>query len=1661
MAIQYVGSNIGTKAGSTSGTTTLSLTALTGGISSSAAIGDLVIAVFATGSTANRTLSITTGYTTVNTERYSIGATYDTNLLVAYKFLTAADTTVTFGPTGNNADAGAYAVHVFRGVDSTAQPPDGDFYFGWNGLDGANTGRPSFSTSFFNPAYPAESTLYVVGAGAAATGAVFTQSYLSGFRTATSADTNDVSLGAGYIDLTSSADYTPATWGGGSTNTANSYASMVFRLRATSTAIPADQDESASATDAQSATYDLGPAEITETALALDQQSATKSYDVDITESVSATDTSDAAFIIWEDVAESVTATDSSDGQIEYGVSINESVSATDSETAVDIANSFIFEDTSGTVIPGVFSFDGNNDPVSTTYDVYGLKFLSSYSGQVGLVKIAVVRSLVGTIPSQLGYVKIFNISSVNDSTLGTLVAELPVKFTDLTLGSSVPVTEFDFSNIPGATLTSGNSYFIVLVPGSDWIYNFPTVALATRSSFSATNTPSIYATFANKIAYPASASISNVVPGGNIGFAVQYVTHTVQKAGTTTADTQTSTADFQVAQSETVTATDSETASLSTSADQAESVTATDSEDSILQYGVSITESVSAIETETNVLTANAWIAQSDAGNALVNANSGFTLFSQQTLASANRAFGNRFIANSTTNLGIARLQITRTNTGRPLPTQPGTVELWQLASNSLTADPQTLLASISFNLGDIPPVGDLTIPFDFTGVSGASVTAGVGYAVVVRSGSDWSGSTQTLNIGAVDFNTPTPFNYLYSLYRYAFFNGSSWFSNTQILFLLDLYPATTTIDAQTTNVDWQVAQDESALATDSENAVFAFPVDITETVTATDTEEASFSVGVNQDETVTATDSEDATYAYGVAVTETVNAADSETAVNTANAWDYEPSSGNEVFSSSTTGLTFASAYALFAPGTGSGVQAAGASFIAGSTTPIGKVTFLARKNGVVGTQPGAVELWQLASNSLTATPQTLLAAVPFSIDGIPTTPGGANFSVDFTGVSGAAVTAGVGYAIVCRAGSDWTNTSASVTIYGTGFSNTTQFNAFYPTSRVASVNSSGSWVSPVTNVAGNIAVEPANTTTDAEEAGFVASSDITETVTATDDETATLDQAADITETVTATVSEDSILEYGVSVSESVTATDSETNTLTALGAINEGGVLVNTLFTGTANASSASTPFGIAFTAAKTVEIETILFQVYRAPSSVADPTLALYQGNTLVASVTVPYTRIGTSSGSQTAVTVAGLGFSLVSGLPYTIRLIPVSGHPLIPNYYNQPPTNNSFSPQNVNLSSAAGIFNYPTDNIRINIFRVMERVATETQLPGLAYQVAQDEAALALDSEDAVFAISVDQNETVTATDTEDTTYSTTANQDESVTATDEETASIPVSAAQDEAVTATETQTNTLDTSAEQDEAVTATDSETANFVTNSDITESVTATESNVVYVDFTAQITETLNLVSSESAVSVLPVSITEAVAANDEWVAESSAIFSVTGVQANTFLGTASINTDQILSVTGVQGTTQLGTAAVVGSAVVDLTGVQGTTQLGTATVTGTTNVYPTSVTALGAVGNVSLVTDNFINVTGVQGATNLGTASISIGEFVNVTGVQGTTQLGSVSVTIAQFVNVSGVQADIILNKVNVWGNIVPNPTGPWSNVNDSQSNNWVIIDKAA
>ncbi|MDQ1283977.1 MAG: hypothetical protein QG620_325 [Patescibacteria group bacterium] len=238
--IQFVGGTTAGKAGAISGDSTIALNSgLTGGIASAVAAGDLVIAVFGTGATADRTLAITDGsnsYTLIDSELYQ-DDTLDTNLRVAYKFMGGTpDASTTFGPTGNANDSGAMAVYVFRGVDSS------------NPLDVAAVPGQAADTSRVVPPdiTPSTAGAYVVVVGAAghnggADTFTSTDLVLDFFTRGGTNDTNDVSIGVGHINNWTSGATDAATWGHSQTDSVDfSWAAITLALRPAATTPFAD-----------------------------------------------------------------------------------------------------------------------------------------------------------------------------------------------------------------------------------------------------------------------------------------------------------------------------------------------------------------------------------------------------------------------------------------------------------------------------------------------------------------------------------------------------------------------------------------------------------------------------------------------------------------------------------------------------------------------------------------------------------------------------------------------------------------------------------------------------------------------------------------------------------------------------------------------------------------------------------------------------------------------------------------------------------------------------------------------------------------------------------------------------------------------------------------------------------------------------------------------------------------------------------------------------------------------------------------------------------------------------------------------------------------------------------------------------------------------------
>lgn len=222
MALIFVGGKKAVFPGTT-GTTDIPLTDLTGGVGSAPNENDIVIVAYAVGAAADRTIGVTTADYTEEQELYANGSSYDSNLSVSWKKMGGTpDTSVTVSETGSNFNAGAVAIHVWRGQDATTP-----FDVAETTATGTGTGRP-------NPASITPTTtgavVIVAGAAAAVTGAAFTASELSNFFTDTSPDNEDAMVGLGSYAWTSGA-FDPAAWTGGTTNAGDSWTAVTLVLR--------------------------------------------------------------------------------------------------------------------------------------------------------------------------------------------------------------------------------------------------------------------------------------------------------------------------------------------------------------------------------------------------------------------------------------------------------------------------------------------------------------------------------------------------------------------------------------------------------------------------------------------------------------------------------------------------------------------------------------------------------------------------------------------------------------------------------------------------------------------------------------------------------------------------------------------------------------------------------------------------------------------------------------------------------------------------------------------------------------------------------------------------------------------------------------------------------------------------------------------------------------------------------------------------------------------------------------------------------------------------------------------------------------------------------------------------------------------------------------
>lgn len=196
---------------------------LTGGLSSSASAGDIVVVYFGVGAESDEVSNIS-GYTEI--AQLAPVDTYVANLSVGYKFMgVTPDTTFTLiGGTASSRNAGAVVVQVWRGVDTVL--PLGVNSTTATGINSVLCNPPAITP------IAQGSVIVSGGAGAHVDGTqTFSSSDLSGFLSVGANDDTDVTVGAGYL-VWNSGSFNPAAFTfSGTSATTNSWAAVTLALQ--------------------------------------------------------------------------------------------------------------------------------------------------------------------------------------------------------------------------------------------------------------------------------------------------------------------------------------------------------------------------------------------------------------------------------------------------------------------------------------------------------------------------------------------------------------------------------------------------------------------------------------------------------------------------------------------------------------------------------------------------------------------------------------------------------------------------------------------------------------------------------------------------------------------------------------------------------------------------------------------------------------------------------------------------------------------------------------------------------------------------------------------------------------------------------------------------------------------------------------------------------------------------------------------------------------------------------------------------------------------------------------------------------------------------------------------------------------------------------------
>lgn len=253
MAISFVGSlpPVGANNG---GNVTLTFSNLVDSTGASAALqeNDLVIVGQAESSSSDNVLATSSSGWTKQADIFSNGSNYDTDLAVYTKIMGATpDTSIVLTGPGGSVNGHIGVAVALRGVD-TSTPLD----ISVATVTGTGTScpDPGSVTPLTSGAW-----IVVVGAGAAATGAAFTNpgdlsSTTNHFRSANHVENNDIAIGFGLKTDWTSGAFDGSAWTGGNVAAGNSWAAVVLVIKPAATVPSVTPDNSTHSHSATSPT---------------------------------------------------------------------------------------------------------------------------------------------------------------------------------------------------------------------------------------------------------------------------------------------------------------------------------------------------------------------------------------------------------------------------------------------------------------------------------------------------------------------------------------------------------------------------------------------------------------------------------------------------------------------------------------------------------------------------------------------------------------------------------------------------------------------------------------------------------------------------------------------------------------------------------------------------------------------------------------------------------------------------------------------------------------------------------------------------------------------------------------------------------------------------------------------------------------------------------------------------------------------------------------------------------------------------------------------------------------------------------------------------------------------------------------------------------------